>query len=112
MKTLAIDFDGVLSTYTGWKGDEAPLDPPLPGAIDFLTECLNHGFRIMIFTTRPIQIIDEWLDKYAPPEVANVVHITAEKPPAWLYIDDRCFLFTGTFPTMEEIDKFKAWWQK
>jgi hypothetical protein len=111
-KTLAIDFDGTLSAYTGWKGETAPLDPPLPGAVDFLNECLDHGFKVTIFTTRPIQLVDEWLDQYAGPDVANVVEITNLKPPAWLYIDDRCFLFTGTFPSMEEIDKFKAWWQK
>lgn len=112
MKTLAIDFDGTLSAYTGWKGDMAPLDPPLPGAIDFLTDCLDRGFAVVIFTTRPEQLVHEWLEKHAPPDVALAVQITNTKPPAWLYIDDRCFLFQGTFPTMPEIENFKAWWQK
>jgi hypothetical protein len=113
MKTLAIDFDGTLSAYTGWRGHEAPLDPPLPGAIEFLIRCLDHGeFKVVIFTTRAVQLVDEWLDQYAPPEVANVVEITNQKPPAWLYIDDRAYLFTGAFPTIAQIDNFKAWWEK
>jgi hypothetical protein len=112
MKTLAIDFDGVLSAYTGWKGEMAPLDPPLPGAIDFLNECLDHGFAVVIFTTRPEQLVHEWLQVHAPPEVSMVVQITNTKPPAWLYIDDRAFLFTGAYPSIDEINSFKAWWQK
>jgi hypothetical protein len=112
MKTLAIDFDGVLSAYTGWKGDMAPLDPPLPGAIEFLEACVAHGFAVTIFTTRPEQLVSEWLEAHAPQIGYSQIGITNKKPPAWLYIDDRCFLFKGTFPSMEEIDKFKAWWQK
>lgn len=112
MKTLAIDFDGVLSAYTGWKGDTAPLDPPLPGAIEFLNECVHHDFEVVIFTTRREQLIHEWLAEHAPPDVQALIQITNEKPPAWLYIDDRCFLFTGTFPSMTEMENFKAWWQK
>jgi len=110
-KTLAIDFDGVLSAYTGWKGDMAPLDPPLPGAIQFLEDCVKHGFAVVIFTTRPEKLVSEWLFEHAT-DVGIHIQITNSKPPAWLYIDDRCFLFTGTFPSMEEINNFKAWWQK
>ena len=110
MKTLAIDFDGVLSAYTGWKG-ETHLDPPLPGAIEFLNECVKH-FTVVIFTTRPEELVRGWLTAHASYDVGELVQITNIKPPAWLYIDDRCFLFTGAFPSMEEIDQFKAWWQK
>jgi hypothetical protein len=110
MKTLAIDFDGVLSL--AGRVATAPLDPPLPGAIEFLNECLDHGFTVVIVTTRLKMQIYDWLEIHAPPEVALAVQITNEKPAAWLYIDDRAFLFTGTFPSMEEIDNFKAWWQK
>jgi hypothetical protein len=111
MKTIAIDFDGTLSAYQGWKGPEH-LDPPLPGAIDFLGACLDHGFALVIFTTRAPQLVSDWLKTHAPPEVYQCVQITNTKPPAFLMIDDRCLLFTGTYPTVQQIEDFKPWWGK
>jgi hypothetical protein len=35
--------------------------------------------------------------------------ITAEKPAAWLTIDDRCFRFEGDFPSAEWIRRFRPW---
>ena len=40
MKTILLDFDGVIHSYTsGWKGAGVIPDPPVPGAIDFLRIC-------------------------------------------------------------------------
>jgi len=36
------------------------------------------------------------------------IEITAIKPRA-IYIDDRGYQFTGTFPSIEYISKFKPW---
>jgi hypothetical protein len=116
MKTLAIDFDGCLSAYTGWKGPDH-LDPPLPGAIEALRGYLRH-YEVVIFTTRVetiagVTALRLWLKEAGlSTEEVSAIRITNTKPPAWLYIDDRCYLFTGTFPSVEEIDAFKPYWQK
>ena len=40
---LALDFDGVLHSYTsGWQGADVISDPPVPGAIEFLMEAVEH----------------------------------------------------------------------
>jgi hypothetical protein len=114
MKTLAIDFDGCLSAYTGWKGPDR-LDPPLPGAVEALRGYLKH-YEVVIFTTRAALIGGQtalrlWLKEAGfSDEEINALRITDTKPPAWLYIDDRCYLFRGTFPSIAEIEAFKPYW--
>ena len=120
MKTLAIDFDGVLSAYTGWKG-ELELDPPLPGAIEALREYLEH-YIVVVFTTRAATqagrdalshwFVDAGFSEFELLSREGKFTVSDTKPPAWLYIDDRCYLFTGTFPTVNEIDDFKPYWAK
>lgn len=41
--------------------------------------------------------------------VVNDVRFPVEKPPAVVFIDDRCLLFTGKFPSMEELVNFRPW---
>jgi hypothetical protein len=115
MKTLAIDFDGVLSAYRGWKGP-SHLDAPLEGAIDALRRYMTV-YEVVIFTTRADTeeggaALRSWLRNAGlKEEEIDRIEITNRKPPAWLYIDDRCHLFTGNFPSVEEIDAFKPYWQ-
>src|SRR5215467_12984729 len=41
-KTLCMDLDGVLHSYTsGWGGHEVIADPPVPGAMEFLYDALK-----------------------------------------------------------------------
>lgn len=46
-----------------------------------------------------------------PPIEPPVMMITDRKLPALIYIDDRGWRFTGTFPTHEEISKSYPWQQ-
>lgn len=115
-KTIAIDFDGVLAEYEGWKGEEH-YGAPLPGAIEFLNMLLAGGYQLVIFTTRAasnqgIDRIEGWLKLHGLEALVNDrLIITCIKPPAWLYIDDQAFLFKGTYPSLEEIENFKPWWK-
>lgn len=45
-RTISIDFDGVLHSYTsGWKGVDVILDPPVPGAIKSLVDLVLASNR-------------------------------------------------------------------
>ena len=59
-KTVSVDFDGVLSDFRGWRG-EKELDPPLPGAIEWLSTLVKSGHIVIIHTFRNPELIDSWL---------------------------------------------------
>lgn len=65
---IALDFDGVLHSYTsGWTG-EIPMDPPTPGAVVFVEELLRQGYKLHIFTTRV------YPDLSKDPKFVDVLH--------------------------------------
>lgn len=111
-KTIAVDFDGVIHRYDGWKGPDHYNDEPVAGAPEFLLRLIEQGCSPVIFTTRSGPALGQWLKRHLPTKVLESLVVTSTKPPAWLYIDDRCFLFTGRFPSREEIENFKPWWEK
>ena len=129
---LCLDFDGVLHSYTsGWRGAHFIPDPPVPGAMTFLTEAVKH-FNVCIFSSRSHQEggvlamkswVDYWLDREfgwdkgtdavsAANAVRNEVTYPLEKPAAMITIDDRALTFDGTWPTIETLQKFKPWNKK
>ena len=111
--TVAVDMDGVLHSYASpWVSAETIPDPPVPGAIEWLNE-IHKKFDIVIFTTRGAtspgqEAVLTWLrdNGYTGP----LPKVTAVKPAALLYIDDRAYRFDGTnFPTAEEIHRLRPW---
>lgn len=109
--TLCIDFDGVIHSYSkGWQ-DGSIYDAPVPGALDFIKEALKH-FKVVIYSTRAstqsgqLDILNYLIDHKFP---SNTLEITDKKPIAFLTIDDRAILFTGKFPSIQEIIDFKTW---
>jgi phosphoglycolate phosphatase-like HAD superfamily hydrolase len=115
MSTIAIDFDGVLSDYTGWKGRTAPLDPPVEGAIQAIRDYQDHGLEVVIYTTRAdspaaVVMLHRWLREHGLQQKRiEAIDISNKKPPAVVYLDDRAMLFTGKFPTPDEVKAFKTW---
>jgi hypothetical protein len=114
-KTIAIDFDGVIHSYTsGWKGADTIPDPPTPGAIEWLAEA-HSRFEVAIYSTRAEtaegrRAIAAWLRKNGLHEIILAqIKITSAKPMALIYLDDRGWQFTGTFPSLDEIEAFKPW---
>lgn len=108
-RTVAIDFDGVFNTYSGWTGQFADYEP-LPGIEDFLKKLRGLGYNILIYSVRKAAYIDEWLRKYNLREYISF--ITNEKLPAAVYVDDRGLKFNGDFEeTLEQIKRYKAHWQ-
>jgi hypothetical protein len=101
-----VDFDGVLHWYRkGYAGDANTYDEPVPGAVQFVTDLIQNGFEVTVFTTGAKSwegelFIRKWLEKSGfPPKLA----ITDKKLAAVLYIDDRGWRFEGTFPDMATI---------
>jgi hypothetical protein len=97
--TICIDFDGVIHSYSsGWQG-YTPTDPPTEGALEFVQDLLAMKFEVVIQSTRVntpegAKGTRAWLNRYGFPEDLKV---TATKPPALLYIDDRAHRFEGDF---------------
>lgn len=100
-RTIAIDLDGVLAKYQGWKGLDH-IGKPFSGAIDF-TESLLKDFEVVIHTCRTNPEINDkgnetaeqlaeriykWLRENGFPEDVKV-WTGIGKPIAAVYIDDR-----------------------
>jgi adenylylsulfate kinase len=117
IRTIAIDFDGVIASYDGWHGPDH-IGAPLKGAFSFLQELIDTHHEVVIFTTRASdpakrsQLIRWFKENGFPDNYMPGLALTNVKPLAWLYIEDRCHLFTGTYPTIAEIAAFKPWWKK
>lgn len=116
---LALDFDGVLHSYTsGWKGAHVIPDEPVPGAMDFIVKASQH-YIIAISSARSsdklgMMEMKNWLLKHLgtdPERVAiyNKIKWPIHKPPAFLTIDDRVICFRGEWPSIHEIESFKSW---
>lgn len=121
---LCLDFDGVLHSYiSGWKGADVVADPPVDGAIRFLTDA-SEKFEIHIYSSRShqpggIAAMHEYLAKHIRkywvdlPESAEKLisrlKFPSEKPPAMITLDDRGLLFDGEFPDIDELLWFKPW---
>ena len=112
---LCVDFDGVLHSYTsGWKGAGVVSDPPVDGAIRWLTKAVKV-FDVAIYSSRSkdpdgIAAMRGWLsDNGLCSCVLNQLDFPTQKPPAFLTIDDRAVCFNGKFDSPEDLIKFKPW---
>lgn len=129
--TLCLNFDGVIHSYiSGWIEADFIPDPPVPGAMQFLYDTIQH-FDVVIFSSRSGQdggcrAMSSWIKYWARKELDNVeptycanAVINAichrkeawpvTKPSAFLTIDDRGWTFDGKFPPIQELLKFKPW---
>jgi hypothetical protein len=108
-RIVCVDLNGVLDTYTGWKGPDH-WDPPRAGAREFLLALLEHGFRVVVFTTRHADGVWTWLRDHDLAEL--VADVTSCKPAAHVFIDDRALCFSGDFhETFAAVLSFAAHWE-
>lgn len=111
--TGCVDFDGVIYPY---DGTYAPVDDslkPIEGAIDFLNETKDDGWDVVVLSARASAPMDamsimSYIEGWDGPCLA----VTAVKPAATWYLDDRGLAFAGPgkFPTMQELKDFRPWW--
>jgi hypothetical protein len=112
--TVAIDFDGVIHSYTsGWQGvDECP-DPMVPG-IDTAIADLRTDHKVIVVSSRAATpegriAIRDYLKKYN----IEVDGIQNEKPPCIVSIDDRAICFNGYADILaKQVREFKPWYSK
>ena len=106
---VCVDLNGVLDAFTGWKTPDH-WDSPRPGAQAFLRALTEHGFDVVVFTTRHHAAVRRWLQQHGL--LTYVSAVTRKKPPAHVFVDDRAVCFRGDFDkTLDEIVLFKAHWE-
>lgn len=121
MKTIIVDFDGVIHWYRkGWQ-DGTIYDEPVPGVKQALEELKEIGYEIIIFSTRAFTRVVKgkteesqyyamcsWLAKYEIPY--DSIWQEVGKPMGYVYLDDRAIQFKGNWrETLQNIQTFKVW---
>jgi len=104
-KRISIDFDGVIHKYSeGWK-DGTVYDVPTPGVRELMEKWIKRGDIVYIFSTRfnpevndivaQKKMVTEWLTKYGFYHFKHYTNLTALKPLADIYIDDKALKFVS-----------------
>tara|TARA_Y100000592_G_scaffold91377_1_gene151447 strand:+ start:8432 stop:8824 length:393 start_codon:yes stop_codon:yes gene_type:complete len=116
-KNLAIDFDGVVHNFDKGYHDGTCYGEPIEGSLEAIRE-LSKKYRIIIFTakakpSRPLvngktgkELVTDWLKHHNV--IDCVSEITAEKPRAFLYIDDKGYRFQNWQHTMLFMETFNG----
>lgn len=98
-KTIAFDFDATIHPYTaGWTGSAPADEPPIPGALETIEALVGMGYSIVVFSTRCDHAEGkdgtwDWLEKWGFDVLVS--EVTATKPAAIAYVDDRAVPFAG-----------------
>ena len=109
---IGIDFDGVIHQCSKGYYDGTIYDPPVEGAREALKR-LSESYTIIVYTCKAradrglvsgktgVELIWEWLAENGMSKFVSKV--TAEKPRAVAYIDDKAFRFTGWDKCVEDL---------
>ena len=107
---IGVDFDGVIHRCSKGYYDGTIYDDPIPGARKALKK-LNEKYTVIIYTTKAradrglvngktgIELVWDWLNKHDLSQYVSKV--TAEKPRAVAYIDDKAIQFTSWEQALE-----------
>ncbi|HPS75656.1 MAG TPA: hypothetical protein PLD83_04385 [Oscillospiraceae bacterium] len=113
--TVVFDFDGVIHRYGhGWQGPDVIDDVPVEGIREAMRGIMDAGYQVVIVSSRcacaeGISAMRAWLSRWAIPYDG----LTAEKPPAVAYIDDRAICFDGDAgKLLSQIKHFRPWYQR
>jgi hypothetical protein len=67
MKTICIDFDGVIHKYSkGWQDGEI-YDEAINSSIRSINDLMSQGYSVIIFSTRSPRQIKRWLKQQSNP---------------------------------------------
>jgi len=107
-KRICIALDGTLSEPRSGRQE---IGTPVAGALEWLAQAHAAGFHLIISNARPPSTVWAWLKLHAP-GLEQIVHVSASRPDAEVYIDSRAIPFDGTWPTTTELEAFTPWWQQ
>lgn len=104
---IAIDFDGVIHAYSKGFDDGTIYDGPTDGASRAIAE-LKKKYYIYIYSQRSgtpegIKAVKDYLLKYDIP----FDEISATKPPAKFFIDDKAIRFRNWKQTIKDVADFE-----
>lgn len=103
MKTIAIDFDGVIHAYSkGWH-DGSIYDEPVTGIFDFIQKLFDNGYSVYIFSTRKPAQIKKWLQFHI---------MMSEYEVDGMGCDPSYYKYTKYGYTCEKIPFWKKFWNK
>lgn len=117
--TIAIDFDGVIHTYSKGWADGTIYDKPLPDAL-FALELLMRQDAVFIHTTRNPRQVARWIERKSWHDIDCTTHlprtwygrrkpfwntrglllVTDRKLAAAVYVDDRALRFESWDQTL------------
>ena len=109
---LGVDFDGVIHKCSKGYHDGTIYDDPVPGAAEALSE-LSKQYTIIVYTCKAkkdrglvdgktgTELVWNWLEEHGLSQYVSKV--TAEKPRAMAYIDDKAIKFVDWKQTLEEL---------
>ena len=112
-RTIAVDFDGVIAEYDGWKGTGV-LGKPRGDVVEALLALRAEGWKIIIHTTRGEQEVVEFLREHGIPydefNRNSDYHTQGIKPVADIYWDDRALCYSGdAHRDLNLIRQFRTW---
>jgi hypothetical protein len=103
VRTLAIDFDGVIHQYAGWQG-ESTFNAPVPGAKEALETLHDAGWILIVHTCRRDTLrVQQYLRTHGIPfdfineNPFGPADTHPKKLYADIYLDDRAVRFTGSW---------------
>lgn len=132
MRTIAIDFDGVIHKYSkGWQ-DGSIYDEPFEDAFESIRELMEDGYSVFVFTARNVKQTKEWLrsktytKELVGDAIPSIVELdnykydfSVKKIPFWIKFWQKRFVLGVTnrkLPAQIYIDdrayKFKGDWKE
>ena len=112
-RTIAVDFDGVIAEYDGWKGSGV-LGAPRGDVVMALDILRSEGWKVVVYTTRGQEEIASYLAKHAIPHdeinLNSDYRTNGAKPVADVYWDDRAVRYSGDAQKdIDTIRNFRTW---
>jgi adenylylsulfate kinase len=97
-RTIAVDFDGVIADYAGWRGRNV-LGSPRSDVVQALRDLKAEGWMVIVHTTRYKHDILEYLRSNSIPyddiNKSGSNCVVGCKPRANVYWDDRALKYSG-----------------
>jgi phosphoglycolate phosphatase-like HAD superfamily hydrolase len=117
IKTVAFDFDGVISKYAGYVAKD-DVQEPIVEVVKAIKILKEKGFKILVHSTRGDEFLKNYCDTYNIPY--DYINRRPDrqgdnpgKPVAYVYVDDRAICYQGQSAEdlVHEIDTFKSYWE-